>query len=254
MTEPALDIRPALPPAADVEKLRERAATALAALGSDQMREFVARYVAHGNARRAAEEAGYAHPEDFSRRLRAKPEVAEAIRAVASLRGAESSHTPEDLRALLSAALDFDPECLYVRNSEGHPVGLRELSSLSAAERLRVKSLNVRMRRSAQGNRASFINLEVDLVNPLEIIDRIAKLAGYYASDGPTINLATLGTSIVATTKALDGGALWAEVLDALLSDEELAAYFATEDEHDRRAILRPAVARLRALPERASE
>ena len=243
------DVRPALPPAADVAKLRERAAAALAALDNDQRRVFVVRYVATGNARRAAEDAGYAHPEDLARRLKARPDVAEAIRAVAALRGAEATYSPEDLRALLSAALDFDPECLYVRNAEGHPVGLRELSSLSPAERLRVKSLNVKMRRSAKGERAHFVSLEVELVNPLEIIDRLAKLGGYY-SDSPLVNIATLGPAVIAAPPI---DPLVAELADALLSDTELAEFVRGDDATKRRLMLQ-ASARVRAaLPERAS-
>lgn len=240
----SLDTRPALPPAADVDALRKRAAEALAAL-TEQQRAYAVAYTRHGNSAQAARDAGYSEKSaaDLARRLRAHAGVQEAVRALAALRGAEATYSADDLRALLAAALDFDPETLFIRNAEGQPIGLRSLDSLSAAERLRVKKLDVRMRVSAKGERASFRNLEVELVDPLGIVDRLARLGAYYAdSAAVSINLGQLAPPPPPMDPIL------AELADAVLTDEELR-HFVTAGEDDRRALLRSAIARLRAIP-----
>jgi hypothetical protein len=230
--------------APETSALRARAESELSAL-TEQQRRYVMAFCEHGNSVRAAKEAGYkeSSAKDIARRLRANPVIRAAIAALARARGAEVAYGPDELRRLLETALDVSPEIFMVRNEAGDLVGVRDLDSLSPGERMRVRSLTAKVRKSAQGNRAHLVNLEVELVNPLEIIDRLAKLQQLYSSESVAANVAALGQ----TTVAPSFDPLWAEVLDALLSESELQDYFAANSDEERWSVLRPAVDRLRA-------
>lgn len=236
------DTRPALP--LDLDKARSAAAAALAEL-TERQRAWVVSYSQHGNANRATREAGYSETSttDLTRRLRANPKVGAAIRALAQLRGLEASYTPDQLRRLLERALDVSPETFLVRNDAGELVGVRDLDSLSPAERLRVKALRATVRKSVQGNRAHLVKIDVELTPTLEVLDRLARMQGLYGGEGVSVNVAALGPTAIGPAPM---DPLWAEVLDALLDDAELRSYFAASSDEERRAILRPAVERLR--------
>lgn len=242
-------IRDTLP--SDVAELRRVAAERLAAL-TEQQRAFAVALATHGSATRAAREAGYseASAKDLARRLKRHPAVTAAVRALAQLRGAEASYGPDELRRLLEGALDVSPEAFLVRNEAGDLVGVRDFDSLSPSERLRVKRLDARIRKSAQGNRAHVVSVDVELVSGLEIVDRLARLGGYYA-DAALVNVNTLGPAVIAPPPPLDP--VLAEVADALLDDDELRE-FVSGDDATRRRLLLDAAARVRmALPERVA-
>jgi len=243
MSETAIDTRPALP--LDLDKARSVAAAALAEL-TERQSAWVVSFSHHGNAARATREAGYSETSttDLTRRLRANPRVSMAIRALANLRGLEASYGPDQLRQLLETALDVSPETFLIRNDAGELVGVRDLDSLSPAERIRVKALRATVRKSAKGQRAHLVKIDVELTPVLDVLDRLARMQGLYGGEGVSVNVAALGPTAIGPAP-LDP--LWAEVLDALLDDAELRDYFAASNDEERRAILQPAVARLRA-------
>lgn len=235
MTESLPMVRDTLP--GDVESLRRIAAERLAAL-TEQQRAFAVALATHGNASQAVREAGYseASAKDLARRLKRHPAVTAAVRALAQLRGAEASYGPDELRRLLEGALEMSPETLLVRNSEGDLIGVRSLDELSPAERLRVRKLEARVRKSAQGRRSHLVSVEVELVNPLEIVDRLAKLGGYYASDGPLVSIDALGPTAIMAPLPIDP--LVAELADALLDDADLREFVAGDDTVKRRLMV----------------
>lgn len=238
-------VRDVLP--VDPADLRRVAAERLAAL-TEQQRAFAVALATHGNATQATREAGYSESsaKDLARRLKRHPAVNAAVRALAQLRGAESTYGPDELRRLLEGALDVSPEAFLVRNEAGDLIGVRDLDSLSPSERLRVKRLGARVRKSAQGNRAHVVTCDVELVSPLEIVDRLARLGGYY-SDSALVNVNALGPAVIAASPI---DPLVAELADALLDDAELGEFVRADDATKRRLMLQ-AAARVRALPER---
>lgn len=247
MTAPTLPVvRDVLP--VDLAELRRVAAERLAAL-TDQQRAFAAAHAQHGNATQAAREAGYseASAKDLARRLKRHPGINAAVRALAQLRGSEVTYGPDELRRLFEGALDVSPEAFLVRNEAGDLIGVRDFDALSPSERLRVKRLEARVRKSAQGNRAHVVVCDVELVNPLELVDRVAKLGGYYA-DSALVNVNTLGPAVIAAS-SIDP--LVAELADVLLDDADLAEFVRGDDAGKRRLMLAAAQRIRAALPER---
>lgn len=244
-----LDTRPALPQ--DVGALRKVASEALGQL-TEQQRAYVLAFMQHGNATRAAREAGYSErfAPDLARRLKAHAGVQAAVRALAALRGAEASYGPDELRQLLCAALDVSPEAYLVRNESGDLIGVRDMDSLSTAERIRLKRMEARVRKSAKGQRAAIVSCEIELHSPVEVIDRIARLGGMYAGEGVSVNVNALMAQVA--PPPLDP--MLGEVLDVLCTDAELAEW-ASGDDETRRRVLRGAVDRARLfLPAQAGE
>jgi len=231
----------------DPDELRRIAAERLALLTPKQA-AFAAAYARHGEKRRAAVSAGYseASASKMAAQLQHHEGVASAVRALVALRSAEATLNVGEAQQLLEAMIDVSAEDFLLRNANGDLIGVRDQSLLSAPERARLKKLEAKVRRSASGRRAHLVDVRVELISALEVFDRLAKLNSWYGDEMPfAVNVLAQGeTTISAGQPPLD--AMWAEVLDALLSDEELRAYFKCETDDERRAILRPAVDRLK--------
>lgn len=235
---------PATEQPTEAEKLEAELEAALKPL-TDLQRAFVTEFAARGDAVEAAKAAGYSakSADDLALRLRRNAKVAHALRCAVALRESTADLSQEKSLAFLEAMLAVRLEDLVLVNANGTPIGVRDLATLGAGQTARIKRLTAVVRRSAGGERAHLVTINIELIDALSVLDRIAKLRGW-TSDSPNVavNVATASGDVhVGEPKPDPLRADWAEVLDVLLDDQALKEYFAA-DEDRRRVLLRAAV------------
>lgn len=244
-------VRDRLP--SDIDALERALDERLEPLNKRQ-RDFVHHFVRLGNATEAARQAGYSEKGDSAKdtasRLKQHPDVSRAIRAAVALREATADLKAEDIAALLEGMLQVRIEDLLEFNAVGTPIDVRDWETLGIAQQRSIKKLEARVRRSATGRAAHFVDIHVELHSPFEIMDRLAKIRGWM-EDSPLFNLTmgTVGDVSFSGEKRVEK-ALY-QLLD-LLDDETVAGFFAIpeSDQDERAAYLQKAVTSFKtALP-----
>jgi hypothetical protein len=152
---------------------------ALGAL-TEQQQRAVAAFLVLGNRRAAVEAAGYTRVSHEVTRLWRNPHFLRAIETGVALRSADAKPiTKGDLIARLEAMLSVRREDLLEFNEAGVPVGVKDLTSLPAATQAAVRTLRAKVRRSATGERAHCLDVELELVDPLRIIELLCQVHGW---------------------------------------------------------------------------
>ncbi len=234
-------------------RARAAADAALAALVDDRERLFVAAFLACGNAREAVLEAGYteADPGRTARRLRGRARVRDAIRACIAAREAAATVSHERACELLEQALLVRVSDLLTYTEDGVPCGLRDRSTLSASEELRLVRFQCKTHASAKGQRGGVRWIDVQLVPALEVLDRLARLRGWQ-SDSPQFQVLLQQVSAPAPAVATHGAslALVHDLAAELLQGDRLDRYLISHANGDTQVmatLLREGAAELRA-------
>jgi len=165
--------------AREIEARKRDFERALAALTEPQQR-VVQAYLKLGHRRAAVAAAGYARTSYEATRLWRNPSVLAAIEAGVALRSADAKPiTKEALIQRLEAMLEVRREDLLLFNEDGKPIGVKDLASLPAATQAAIKTLRAKVRRSARGERAHIVDLELELVDPLRVAELLARVHGW---------------------------------------------------------------------------
>ncbi len=232
----------------EVRRLREQRDEALDAL-EPRERAWVEHFSVSGNGREAAEAAGYRDPAHESLRVKRRPAVKRALLAVLRARTSSTEFSREDAIRFLRAMLNVRLADFGETNEHGVLVGLRDLEALPVEVQARVKSMSARVHRSAKGERAHYVNLEVALHSPLDILDRLARLEGW-VDDSPTVRIALAAIQDPNSAPAgMEGWRLVHELADEIFDDAQLSKYLeahASGDRVEMGRLVREELARLR--------
>lgn len=229
-------------------------AAADAALSKLEERErmFVTEFLSCGNAREAAEAAGFqGDVARAARRLRGRATVREAIAKCLAAREAAASVSHEGACALLEAALRVRVSDLLIYSDDGAPIGLRDRATLSAAEELRIEKYESKTHKSAKGLRGGMVWVRVELTPALEILDRLARLRSW-SSDSPSFQILLASIDRPPAVGSQHGAslALVHDLAQMLLQGEKLDHYLiahASGDAATMAALLREGAAELTA-------
>lgn len=167
--------------AGEVEAAKERFEQTLAALSSDQQREFVAGFVVLKDWRAAALAAGYSegHITQEVARLQRNPRIRLAIEAGAALRSADLPPlTKQALVDRLWAAMNAKRTDYLVYNERGQPVGLTDWHALPIAHQNAITKFKFKVYGS-RGRHADYRDVDVELADPVRLAEAIGRLMGW---------------------------------------------------------------------------
>lgn len=242
-------MEPDLPVPVDEQRMAlQRQYTEALSVLTEQQAKYVANLLASGDPRAAAQEAGFGSVKDAVRRLRSNALVRRAVELGRQLREQESPLPRDGMIKLLEQMLAVRLEDLLVLSPQGIPIDAKDWSALPLAAHRAVKRISATTDRTALGDRAKLVRINVEMWNPVEHMRLLAQLRGDIQPDGPAVNIDIGQGSDVAIGAPGRLPRLVEEILEALWPDDgDLARVLAMGDE-ERLAAVRRRIAELGAI------